>query len=78
VAFPLGGIGTGNIAIGARGQLRDWEIFNSPAKGQIFPYTFFAIRTKQEGSAPQVRILESRLTPPFAKSHGFVAWEMAG
>jgi non-lysosomal glucosylceramidase len=33
VAFPLGGIGTGNVSLGARGDLRDWEIFNHPDKG---------------------------------------------
>src|SRR5882757_3210056 len=32
VAFPLGGIGTGTVSIGGRGELRDWEIFNRPAK----------------------------------------------
>ncbi|MDR1949407.1 MAG: hypothetical protein LBQ38_08445, partial [Spirochaetaceae bacterium] len=26
-AFPLGGIGTGTISLGARGDLRDFEIF---------------------------------------------------
>ena len=26
VAFPLGGIGTGNVSLGARGDLRDVEI----------------------------------------------------
>src|SRR5262245_8640469 len=31
VAFPLGGIGTGTVSIGGRGELRDWEIFNRPA-----------------------------------------------
>src|SRR5215475_11942850 len=30
VAFPLGGIGTGTVSLGGRGQLRDWEIFNRP------------------------------------------------
>src|SRR5208283_2813215 len=25
IAFPLGGIGTGTISLGGRGQLRDWE-----------------------------------------------------
>ena len=33
LAFPLGGIGTGNVSLGARGEWRDWEIFNLPAKG---------------------------------------------
>src|ERR1051325_10578891 len=27
IAFPLGGIGTGSISLGGRGQLRDFEIF---------------------------------------------------
>jgi non-lysosomal glucosylceramidase len=27
-AFLLGGIGTGNVSVGARGEFRDWEIFN--------------------------------------------------
>lgn len=40
-AFLLGGIGTGNVSLGARGDLRDWEIFNAPGKGTYFPYTFF-------------------------------------
>jgi uncharacterized protein (DUF608 family) len=28
IAFPLGGIGTGTISLGGRGQLRDFEIAN--------------------------------------------------
>ena len=40
VAFPLGGIGTGSISLGGRGQLRDWEIFNRPEKGRFPTYTF--------------------------------------
>ena len=36
-AFPLGGIGTGNVSIGARGELRDWEIANHPDKGTWLP-----------------------------------------
>jgi non-lysosomal glucosylceramidase len=30
LAFPLGGVGSGSLALGGRGQLRDWEIFNRP------------------------------------------------
>lgn len=33
VALPLGGIGTGTVSLGGRGELRDWEIMNVPAKG---------------------------------------------
>ena len=43
IAFPLGGIGTGTISLGGRGNLRDWEIFNRPGKGVDLPFTFFAL-----------------------------------
>ena len=33
VAMPLGGIGTGTVSIGGRGDLRDWEIVNQGALG---------------------------------------------
>ena len=26
IALPLGGIGTGTVSLGGRGELRDWEI----------------------------------------------------
>ncbi len=32
VALPLGGIGTGTVSLGGRGDLRNWEIMNRPAK----------------------------------------------
>ena len=35
IAFPLGGVAAGSVALGGRGQLRDWEIFNRPDKGKI-------------------------------------------
>ena len=28
IALPLGGIGTGTVSLGGRGDLRDWEIMN--------------------------------------------------
>src|SRR5918994_2587067 len=78
VAFLLGGIGTGNVSVGARGQLRDWEIFGTAGKGNFIPNTFFAIRTHAPGTEPQARVLESRLRPPFSKARGFVDHEVAG
>jgi len=77
-AFPLGGIGSGNVSLGARGDLRDWEIFNRPAKGTRLPNTFFAIRA-QAGSAPAItRVLEGPLAPPHALSHGYHPTSAAG
>src|SRR5215813_8816727 len=40
IAFPLGGVGTGTVSLGGRGQLTDWEIFNRPAKRHRLPFTF--------------------------------------
>jgi len=77
-AFLLGGIGAGNFSIGARGELRDWEIFNHSGKGVRIPYTFFSIWAKKQDLPPVTRILEARLNPPFSYSHGFPTWMAAG
>jgi len=71
LAFPLGGIGTGNVSLGARGELRDWEIFNSPAKGATLPLTFFSLRCQQAGREPKIRVLEGPIQAPHTPSHGY-------
>ncbi len=78
LAFPLGGIGTGNVSLGARGEWRDWEIFNQPAKGARLPLSFFAIRCQQAGAEPAVRVLEGPLQPPYTESHGYHPMSAAG
>jgi non-lysosomal glucosylceramidase len=78
VAFPLGGVGTGNVSLGARGDLRDWEIFNSPAKGNNLPNTFFAIRTQSDDSNPLTRIIEGPIQQPHIRSHGYHPSTTAG
>jgi len=70
IAFPLGGIGTGSISLGGRGQLRDWEIFNRPDKGRSPSYAFPSIWAKRGNSKPVTRVLEARLMPPYAGSSG--------
>jgi len=64
VAFLLGGIGTGNVSVGSRGELRDWEIFNRPDKNNSLPYTFFSIRI-QQAKKTIVRVLKSKINPPY-------------
>jgi non-lysosomal glucosylceramidase len=71
LAFPLGGIGTGNVSLGARGDLRDWEIFNHPGKGTLLPNTFFALWVKQDQFEPICKVLEGPISPPYTLSHGF-------
>jgi uncharacterized protein (DUF608 family) len=76
-AFLLGGIGTGNVSIGSRGELRDWEIFNWPGKGSFLPFSLFALRA-HGASGTFVRVLEAQHNPPHAKSHGYFNGELAG
>ena len=52
LALPMGGIGTGTVALGGAGELRDWEIMNVPAKNYSTVTTgndapFFFIYTKK-------------------------------
>ena len=44
IALPLGGIGTGTICLGGRGDLRDFELGNRPAKGFRPDVMFVAVR----------------------------------
>jgi non-lysosomal glucosylceramidase len=78
IALPLGGIGTGTVSLGGRGNLQDWAIMNSPAVGytpslidgmrDVGP--FFAIYTESAGIT-QVRALEGLLDSEcFEASHG--------
>ena len=65
IAFPLGGIGSGSVSLGGRGELRDWEIFNRPDKGSHLDFSFFAIWARRAGKPPVVRVLERRYLPPY-------------
>ncbi len=76
-AFLLGGIGTGNFSIGARGELRDWELFNRPSKGLKFPFSFFAIHCSGDDDRI-TRVLEAAIQPPFTQAHGFNTGTVAG
>jgi non-lysosomal glucosylceramidase len=81
VAMPLGGIGTGTVSIGGRGDLRDWEITNRGALGwipgvklvepTIANAPFFALYYKPEGAAEgEIKLLEG----PIAESKYYGDW----
>lgn len=57
-ALPLGGIGTGNLAIGADGWLKQWQLHNIGNHLGELPGSFFAARISQwEPPFDAVRIL---------------------
>jgi uncharacterized protein (DUF608 family) len=59
-AMPLGGIGTGNLAIGADGGLRQWQLHNIGNHAGALPWSFFALRVSRwEPPLDEVRILQS-------------------
>ena len=76
-AFLLGGIGTGNVSLGARGELLDWEVFNRPGKGNLFPYTFFALHVNNGREGPGqfrlTRVLEGPMKALWMPDEGALA-----
>src|SRR3984957_11016485 len=61
ISLPVGGIGTGTIGFGGRGQFRDWELENHPSKGLTSELTFLACQVQGTTTAPAARILEGTL-----------------
>jgi non-lysosomal glucosylceramidase len=70
IAFPLGGVAAGSVALGGRGQLRDWEIFNRPNKGYSPTYGFPSIWAQAGDAKPVARVLEARILPPYEGQDG--------
>ncbi len=46
-AMPLGGLGTGSIALGGDGSLRQWQITNQINHLACVPHSFFAVWARQ-------------------------------
>ncbi len=65
ISFPLGGIGTGCIALSGAGQLIDWEIANHPNKNSYSRYSHFAVKAEADGRVIDARILNGDMTPPY-------------
>jgi len=72
IALPVGGIGTGTVSLGGRGNLQDWEIMNRRAKGYNpgsgrENSAFFTLYTDIEGKR-DLRLLEGPV--PFYSYEG--------
>jgi len=63
VAMPLGGIGTGSVALCGDGSLRQWQIFNQVNHEAFLPHSFFAVHAKLAVPGPRgepvARVLQS-------------------
>lgn len=65
--MPLGGIGTGNVAIAADGSLRQWQLHNIGNHVGALPGSFLSLRvTRIEPPLDEVRILQARPAAPTA------------
>jgi non-lysosomal glucosylceramidase len=61
VAMPLGGIGTGSVAICGDGALRQWQLLGRPNHAGWVPDSFFAIRCAHwQHPTNVVKILQSK------------------
>lgn len=76
IALPLGGIGTGTVSLGGRGDLRDWEIMNCSSKGFV-PLSvrstgpFFVLFAGQAGGKTVTRAIEGPIElSGYEESHG--------
>ena len=59
VAMPLGGIGTGTVALCGDGSLRQWQLNNTVNHMAHVPHSFFAVRVKPERGPTVSRVLQS-------------------
>ncbi|RYX85096.1 hypothetical protein EON83_07565 [bacterium] len=62
IALPLGGIGTGTLCLGGRGDFKRFELVNRPSIGFTPANTFFALRT-DDGTSVFCRALEGPIAP---------------
>jgi non-lysosomal glucosylceramidase len=79
IAMPLGGIGTGTIALCGDGSLRQWQIHNQVNHLACVPHSFFAVWARWAGAteAPVARVLQSsalydtdgQTPPPTSNDH---------
>ena len=79
IFYPLGGIGTGNILIGGRGNILEFEIFNRAQRDELPPYmTFFSLWYNDGDNEPGAIILERRHFDNFTNGFGVPRQQLSG
>jgi uncharacterized protein (DUF608 family) len=62
LALPLGGLGTGNVAIHSDGSLRQWQLHNIGNHAGALPFSFFGLRISRiEPPLDTFRVLQAPL-----------------
>ncbi|HYW96899.1 MAG TPA: GH116 family glycosyl-hydrolase, partial [Bacteroidales bacterium] len=79
IAFPVGGIGTGDILLGGRGNIYELEIFGRADWDEVPPYmTFFSLWFQNSKGYSDTRIMEGELLDNFPNPFGVPREELAG
>lgn len=69
--MPLGGIGTGSIAIGGDGLLKQWQITNTVRHNAFVPNSFFGVWVKKLGKSNEKAISRALICPNVHKDTSF-------
>jgi uncharacterized protein (DUF608 family) len=72
--IPAGGVGTGNLLLGGRGNIEFVEVFNRPDRQRRLEKTFFSLWVREAGKQPVVTVLERELLPPFLNDTHSFGW----
>lgn len=79
IAYPLGGITTGNVLMGGRGNILEWEIFGRADQDELPPYmTFFALHAENANGLQYNRILEGVLPDDQPNPFGVPRQQLTG
>jgi len=79
IFYPLGGIGTGNLLIGGRGNILEFEIFNRAQRDELPPYmTFFSLWYNDGDNESGAMILERRHFDNFTNGFGVPRQQLSG
>ncbi len=79
IFYPMGGIGTGNILIGGRGNILEFEIFNDAERDELPPYmTFFSLWYQERNEEPGAMVLERVHFNNYSNGFGVPRQQLSG
>jgi uncharacterized protein (DUF608 family) len=78
IGVPVGGIGTGDILIGGRGNIRALEIFNRSAMNDQPYMTFFSLWYQEKDKPADAKILEGPVPVDISGPYGITRRQLEG